>query len=70
MKFALILTPETAADQRTLSHMLSFYGWADLDRVDDLRDHEPHAEPQVIFHGRRYQDCIKVATAFGAGTIR
>jgi hypothetical protein len=70
MKFALILTPETNVDDVALDRMLLNYHWKDLDRIDDLRNHEPHAEPQVIFHGRRYQDCIKVATAFGATTIR
>lgn len=36
---------------------------------DDLRYREPQIEPQVVFHGQRWQDMLRIATAWGSFTI-
>jgi hypothetical protein len=69
MKWALILTPETEADENTINKMIGNYHWDNV-RIDDLRNREPHVQPQTVFLGQRFCDCLKVATAFGAMQIR
>lgn len=68
MKWVVLLLPETRAENALVSRVIE-RTVDEIGEPTDMRQQEPHCQPQTMWSGKRWQDALYLITAVGACQI-